>query len=126
MSDLTFDTFWKLYPRRTARIDAEKAWRKLSADDHAAIMAALPQHMRSQQWVRDGGQYVPYPASFLNKRRWEDELMAAPAQPFHIAGPQPQPDEDWFDVCKRVHGGACGLDRYRHANRIFAESEAAS
>jgi hypothetical protein len=22
--------------------------------------------------------------------------------------------EDWFETCRRVHGGACGLDRWRH------------
>jgi hypothetical protein len=27
----------------------------------------------SQQWTKDGGQFIPMPATWLNGRRWEDE-----------------------------------------------------
>lgn len=29
---------------------------------------------RSADWQRDGGRFIPYPATFLSQRRWEDEL----------------------------------------------------
>ena len=37
-----FDTFWKAYPRKVAKLAAEKAWKKLSkADKEEAIKAEL-------------------------------------------------------------------------------------
>lgn len=33
---------------------------------------------------------------------------------------------DWFEECKQIHGGECGLDRYRHMTRMQAEEAAAS
>jgi hypothetical protein len=36
--------------------------------------------------------------------------------------PKPLPDVDWFEECKRVHNGECGLDRYRHGQRMDTAS----
>ncbi len=69
-----FDQFYRLYPRRQKRPDAEKAWRKLSPEQRQAAMAALPAHCQRPDWLKDGGQFVPLPASWLNGQRWEDEL----------------------------------------------------
>ncbi|WP_268798034.1 hypothetical protein [Pseudomonas huanghezhanensis] len=38
------------------------------------LMTALAEHMAQESWSRDNGQFVPLPASWLNARRWEDEL----------------------------------------------------
>ncbi len=35
--------------------------------------AALDRQRDSAAWQRDGGAYIPFPASWLNGRRWEDE-----------------------------------------------------
>lgn len=37
------------------------------------MAAALERDKRSRDWQRDDGAYIPYPASWLNGRRWEDE-----------------------------------------------------
>ena len=34
----------------------------------------------SRQWQKDGGQYIPNPATWLNQGRWEDEAGPAQAQ----------------------------------------------
>jgi hypothetical protein len=75
----SFETFWSSYPRKKAKAAARKAWDKLAPDaaTAAAILAAVEQHKRSEQWVRDGGQFIPHPATWLNGRRWEDELEPA-------------------------------------------------
>lgn len=69
-----FEAFWTAYPRKTAKGDAWKAWRKLKPDSalREAILAGIDMHKRTLDWQRAGGQFVPYPASWLNKRRWED------------------------------------------------------
>jgi hypothetical protein len=75
--DASFDEFWKLYPRREAKADAIKAWRKVKESEHADILAAVPIHTASTAWQKEDGRFIPLPASWLNARRWEDELKLA-------------------------------------------------
>lgn len=74
-----FATFYELYPRRQKRLEAEKAWRKLSPDPELqqTLMMALARHRQQDAWLRDNGQFIPLPASWLNDRRWEDEHEVA-------------------------------------------------
>jgi len=82
-----FELFWKAYPRKVAKADAAKAWKKLKPDGAmiTTIMEALAKYCLSHEWVKDGGQFVPHPATWLNGRRWEDEVRPAsnvqPIQP---------------------------------------------
>lgn len=73
----SFNEFWSAYPKKTAKQSALKAWRKLNPNEELTqkIFAALEQHKRSAQWLKNNGQYIPYAASWLNGRRWEDETM---------------------------------------------------
>ena len=74
-----FDLFWQVYPKKVKKQDAQKAWKQMQADKHVdIIMAVLPVFVGSKEWTKDGGQFVPYPASWLRSRRWEDET--APPQ----------------------------------------------
>ena len=66
-----FAEFWQAYPRKVAKADAEKAWRKV-AGEADAILAGLRRFAGCEQWAKDGGQFIPYPATWLNGRRWED------------------------------------------------------
>ena len=62
-----------------AKEAARKAAAKVLAAgaDPAEVMAGLEAARASDQWTRDGGRYVPHPATWLNGRRWEDEAIAA-------------------------------------------------
>lgn len=77
-----FAEFWSAYPLKKAKATAEKAWAKLkpSADLQAAILSAIAAHKLSADWQRDGGQYIPHPTTWLNQRRWEDEVTHARSQ----------------------------------------------
>lgn len=70
-----FDEFWSIWPKKVAKRDAEKAWKKLAPD--AALFEAIKAGIRlwsnNWAWQKDGGQFIPNPATFLNGRRWEDE-----------------------------------------------------
>jgi len=69
-----FLAFWAKYPRKTGKGEAWSSWRrKIAAGDAPAIMRALEWQTRSHDWTKNGGQYVPMPATYLNQRRWEDE-----------------------------------------------------
>lgn len=71
-----FTEFWTAYPRKKSKGDAEKAWLKLKPDEQLAsqIIAAVERATTSEDWTRDGGKFIPYPASWLNAKGWEDEL----------------------------------------------------
>jgi hypothetical protein len=80
-----FDRFYKLYPRKQKRQAAEQAWKKLApdADAQQKIITALAKQSTSIDWLKSGGQFIPHPASWLNGKRWEDELLAAATQSNH-------------------------------------------
>lgn len=64
--------FWNAYPRKTAKQTALKSWRRIREEEVPAIMAALEKHRQSDQWARG---VIPHPATWLNQRRWEDDLV---------------------------------------------------
>ena len=71
-----FERFWEKYPKKVGKTVAEKAWKKLAPDEQlfGRIMDALCIAVRCDQWRKDNGQFIPNPATWLNQRRWEDEL----------------------------------------------------
>jgi hypothetical protein len=72
----SFERFWQIWPKRVAKADAEKAWTKLSWEDKARALAVLPDHI--SVWAERGDpQFIPYPASWIRGRRFEDELDIA-------------------------------------------------
>lgn len=73
-----FEAFWKIYPRGESRQTAIRAWDKLRADDALleAMGRGLQRAMGSEEWQRGIG--IPYAATWLNNRRWEDTDKAAP------------------------------------------------
>jgi len=68
-----FDEFWKAYPRKCDKQRARKAWAKLRPPPLKAILDALAWQRELPDWCKENGAFVPYPASYLNGRRWEDE-----------------------------------------------------
>lgn len=80
--DARFDRFWFAYPKHEAKQSARKVFDKLDPDDSLLeiIIAAIEKQKQSDQWTRDGGQYIPYPATWLNQRRWEDETLKPAAR----------------------------------------------
>ena len=79
-----FDLFWAAYPRHTAKETAKKAFDKLnpSAELLTTILDAISRQKTSVQWTKDGGQFIPHPATWLNQHRWEDELPTQ-GQPYN-------------------------------------------
>jgi hypothetical protein len=75
-----FEEFWTAYPRKTAKSDALKAWNKIKPD-LITVLNALDWQRKSEDWTKDSGQYIPYPASYLNSKRYEDEKPKPKAQP---------------------------------------------
>lgn len=91
-----FEGFWQLYPVKKSKQAAIRAWDLLHPDDAllAVMGRALQRQLASQEWQRklreEGGQGIPYPATWINGRRWEDEdrpARAGPAPPAALPVP---------------------------------------
>jgi len=71
-----FDVFWQAYPKKAGKEVAYKAWVKLSPSPTMieTLIAAVAKQKISDQWRKDGGQFIPHPSTWLNQKRWQDEL----------------------------------------------------
>jgi len=86
-TDPEFLTFWHRYPKKTGKGAAYKAWVKCKPSLEAVI-SALEWQTQQPDWLRDQGQYIPHPATWLNRAGWEDEAFNPPSyQPPVLAKP---------------------------------------
>ena len=71
-----FGAFWASYPRKKSKGQAERAWKALRPDEqlHGTILSALERAKTSAEWMKQGGEFIPYPATWLNAKGWEDEI----------------------------------------------------
>ena len=72
-----FSEFWQLYPRKTGKDRARKAWERKGCE---AIRSVVVQALRDQlpalerEGHRDNGNFCPHPTTWLNDGRWKDEV----------------------------------------------------
>ena len=68
-----FDIFWDVYPVKKDKQRAKEAWQKIDPDDEMTSMMvkAVFQQTMSDEWQRG---YIPRPTTWLNGKRWEDEM----------------------------------------------------
>lgn len=69
-----FNSFWAAYPKKKDKKNARKAFQKVKPEELPALLAALEVQNKSRDWLKDGGKYIPLPTTWLNGRRWEDEV----------------------------------------------------
>ena len=70
-----FERFWAIYPNKTGKQAALKTWSRIkpSAELTEVILAAVEYQRTWDRWTKDGGRYIPNPATWLNQGRWEDQ-----------------------------------------------------
>lgn len=73
-----FEAFWEAYPRKLDKGHARKAWDRIRPDEPllGRMLDAISAQKGSDQWTREDGKFIPYPATWLNGHRWEDEVEA--------------------------------------------------
>src|SRR5690348_3653225 len=93
VSDLAFEAFWKLYPKKNGKKAAFAEWRKeigLIKELPDLVTAALK---RQIEWraAQPPGKFIPEwkdPERWIKARRWEDELPGRPIAPKPKAEPE--------------------------------------
>ena len=69
-----FKTFWEEYPRRESRQRALALFIKIPLVEFDSILKGLSHYKSSEQWIRDGGKFIPHASTWLNQERWKDDL----------------------------------------------------
>ncbi len=69
-----FDTFWALYPKKVAKADARKAWAQTKdiRPELTNLLTAITSACKTESWMKSGGAFIPYPATWLRGERWDD------------------------------------------------------
>ena len=72
--DPDFELFWQAYPKKKSKQDAVRAWvkNKKYMPDMQVLLTSLNIQSESKDWIKDDGEYIPFPATWLNKHRWDD------------------------------------------------------
>ena len=65
-----FDQFWTLYPRKTSKQSASKAFAKLKDEDQQSAINNI-----ARLYAETPVQFVPHAATYLNQGRWEDQVI---------------------------------------------------
>lgn len=103
LSDEDFAVFWKAYPRKESKVQARKAFAK--ADVRLdMLLQALEAQKQTGQWQSDGGRFIPYASTWLNQKRWEDDLPAQPENNTESAEVWTVTHPEWADQSTWVTG----------------------
>lgn len=91
---LHFEMFWSAYPRHEGKQNALRAFEKINPDEEmlSVMLKAIEKQKKSSQWQECGGQYIPHPATWLNGKRWEDEVQTGQPQKIMVAQSYTQRD----------------------------------
>ncbi|APW37146.1 hypothetical protein RD110_08000 [Rhodoferax koreense] len=125
-----FLEFWKAYPRKVSRPAAHKAWFKVwktREPDRAVIdlmLDAIAWQRKTEDWRKEGGRFIPHPATWLNNERWNDEPPATAKKP--AEGPS------WFELAgfthiaeaQNAHCHVLNFHQFRDGKRLPAEVSA--
>lgn len=78
--DVHFEDFWEKWPpgcRKTGKTKCKELWKRRKLDGQCErIMEALAAWKQSEQWQRDGGQYIPTPHKWLYQEYYDADLVA--------------------------------------------------
>lgn len=85
-TEILFETFWEGYPKKVGKDAALKQFRNREVDGEllALMVSALTIQKHSPSWKKDGGQFIPNPATWLSQGRWQDEVSATNDDPFDL------------------------------------------
>lgn len=97
-----FMTFWAAYPRKDKKAEAAKSYAKIAPDKalQARMLQSIEAFKRTEQWQEADGKYIPYAATWLNQRRWEDEIEAT-AEPTRAYYGDGMTDEEEAALCAK-------------------------
>lgn len=74
--EVEFKQWWEMYPRKKDKKKAQTAFKNLTKTNRGLALGALPDHVEQWQRGSTGIEFIPHPTTWLNGKRWEDELVS--------------------------------------------------
>ncbi len=73
---ISFQEFWNFYPRKIAKEKAFLAWKRVnvSSDLSSKILSHVSSMRKDPRWLKDDGQFIPHPTTYLNQARWDEVI----------------------------------------------------
>jgi hypothetical protein len=101
-----FQEFWNVWPKRCAKADARKAWAQTKdiRPELTNLLNAVKAACKTEAWMKDGGKYIPHPATWLRGERWDDI--------HEVTLPNVHNDKPWNETATGIEakGKELGLD----------------
>jgi hypothetical protein len=74
-----FEEFWVAYPKKVAKEAAMSAWKNINLDD--VLFTKIIKAIKDQKLSENEKKFIPNPATWLNAKRWEDEIAGTTQKP---------------------------------------------
>ena len=70
-----FEEFYAQFPRKVGKDAAARAYgrRKFADKKRQQVLDAVARQREWPTWKKNGGEFIPHPATWLNEGRWDDE-----------------------------------------------------
>lgn len=90
-----FELFWKEYPKKVNKFKSEEWFNKnkLTDEQFDLIITKLKKIKETSDWKKDNGRYIPHPTTWLNQRRWEDDVIEETSSSENIV----KYSEEWWN-----------------------------
>lgn len=71
-----FQIWWAAYPKKVGKRIAESKFLKYypTMPPLQQMLITLEAQKRLPQWLKEDGEYIPHPSTYLHQGRYEDEL----------------------------------------------------
>lgn len=108
---LLFDQFWERYPKKAGKPPAKKAFAKLIKDQETLdrVLHSIDQHLEQGAWDLSEKQFIPHPATWLNRHGWEDEIVPRNGKKNEFSS------QATFDRTQKM------IDGMKQTNSVFGE-----
>lgn len=73
----SFEKFWREYPKKQNKKKVIDWFKKNKPNDELMqiILEKIRLLKKTEQWQKNNNQFVPMPSTWLNNKRWEDEII---------------------------------------------------
>lgn len=75
--EAAFAEFWSAYPKKINKKGCFTSFKRIKnlKAELPLIMEALERFKASKGWLKDNGQFIPYPQTWINQERWKDQVI---------------------------------------------------
>jgi len=85
-----FEDFWQAYPKKLGKVGAQKSFKAaIKTATLEEMLNAIQSQKQTDAWTKDHGQFIPWPATWLNRGDWMNEVQGQTKAPKPAEVPEP-------------------------------------